>query len=92
MAEGRRLAIVAVNWIDSVGDNDGWGGIDAFLRERPPVIQTVGILIDSAPDYIKLAHTVDTAGDECNGRFIIPRGCIVGEIEVLMDLPEVPSR
>ena len=63
--------LVTVEWRDILG-TAGWEKTDEV---NPPVITTVGYLIQTDKDVVKIAHTKDEKG-AWSGITAFPRGCV----------------
>ena len=63
--------LVTVEWRDILGTS-GWEKPDEV---NPPVIKTVGYLIQKDKDVVKVAHTKDEKG-AWSGITAFPRGCV----------------
>ena len=63
--------LVTVEWRDILG-TAGWEKPDEV---NPPVITTVGYLIQKYKDVVKIAHTKDEKG-AWSGITAFPRGCV----------------
>ncbi|RJO72876.1 MAG: hypothetical protein C4523_02575 [Myxococcales bacterium] len=66
------MKIVRITWHDAEADAE-WAKADDPVTV--PECETVGFLVKKTRKEIVIAHT--RSGDDVNGRFSIPRGCVV---------------
>jgi hypothetical protein len=71
-----KAAPVLVEWIDSTSfGQQRWRDLGEGEKLTPATIQSVGFLLHTAKDHIRITGHLD--GDENeSGCFVIPRGCI----------------
>jgi hypothetical protein len=67
----KKPRLVTVEWRDILG-TAGWEKPDEV---NPPVITTIGYLIQKDKDVVKIAHTKDEKG-AWSGVTAFPRGCV----------------
>lgn len=72
----KKYPLVIIEW-DDVGTVSGWENIKESQQLKPFRAKTVGWEIHKDKENIVLATALDNDGD-CNGRRVIPRGCIRG--------------
>jgi hypothetical protein len=76
--------LVVIDWADAAGD-DGWCSLDSARGYSPPLIQSVGFLIENNNDYLVIVQGISDETDieeKCFGKFTIPKG-MVKKIAVL---------
>jgi hypothetical protein len=67
---------VLVQWIDSTSfGQQRWRDLEEGEKLAPATIRSVGFLLHSAKDHIRITGHLDD-GDNESGCFVIPRGCI----------------
>lgn len=69
----RKLPLIIVEW-DDVSSYDGWRDTEESKTSKPFQARMVGWEISRNKDCLVLATAF--SDDECNGRRVIPRGCI----------------
>lgn len=66
----------AIWWEDSATPcRDGWTHLSGAPMS-PPIIVSVGFIVDRGPDSITLANTLDPADNSVCGRICIPTSAI----------------
>ena len=69
----RKAPLIIVEW-DDVSSYDGWRDAEEAKDNKPFQAKMVGWEISRNKVCLVLATAF--SGDECNGRRVIPRGCI----------------
>lgn len=63
---------ITVHWIDSCGPSDWWREKEQVMRLKPTLFHTIGYLVAESPDFITVAGSVSTDGEEYGGIVCIP--------------------
>ena len=65
---------VEIEWVDSKAGRNEWEYLNDLEPLKPVTCTSVGFLIEDAPEYKTIVHTINT--NQILGRITIPSSCI----------------
>jgi len=81
------MKIVEVEWIDAHYEG-GWKpkiALEDAVRKDLKIV-TLGYLIEDTDDRIILTHGIDGEGEQYQGYYLIPKGCVLNIKEIKKEI------